>query len=120
MNKQIRVLVFTLAALGMGITMPSCPGQEAMQQQIDGLTAKNADMTRKMAAMSATVDSAAKELNDAKQLLTQLGPALEAQKNAMTTMSTQIQDIQSKMAAHAQMGSRSGANSAKKPLKRHR
>ena len=28
----------------MGMSMPSCPGQQAMQQQIDTLTPQNADL----------------------------------------------------------------------------
>jgi peptidoglycan hydrolase CwlO-like protein len=113
MKNPTRALVFLLASLGMGITMPSCPGQEAMQQQIDSLTAKNADLTKKVAAMSATVDTSNKELNDIKQLLGQLGPALDAQKTYITSLSTQIQDVQAKLAAQAQAA-------AKKPSKRRK
>ena len=48
MNKKIQALVTAGAFLGMGIAMPSCPGQQAMQQQIDTLQTKTIELTQKI------------------------------------------------------------------------
>ena len=99
MNSKIRVLVFAIAVVGMGISMPSCPGQDAMQKQIDSLTQSNADLKRQVAAMDTTVKSTATDMGQAKQLLEQMTNAIQAQKTSVMNLETSIKDVQTQMTA---------------------
>jgi len=108
MNSKIRVLVFAIAVVGMGISMPSCPGQDAMQKQIDSLTQSNADLKRQVAAMDTTVKSTATDMGQAKQLLEQMTNAIQAQKTSVMNLETSIKDVQTQMTAIQAAGYKPG------------
>jgi hypothetical protein len=71
-----------IALLTMGIAMPSCPGQQAIQQQIDALTTRANEGDQKLQGMTTQVGSLSKEMTDAKALLEQLSQTVIAQKGA--------------------------------------
>ena len=54
------------ALLGMGITMPSCPGQQAMQQQIDNLQTANQDLSKKVQLLNTQLNAIANDMNQVK------------------------------------------------------
>ena len=107
-------LVVALAALGMGITMPSCPGQEAMQQQIDALQTKNAELTRKVTALEATTKKISDDMGKMTQLLAEMTNTIQAQKGAMDQMSGAIKELQARAAAPAPAPKSAGKGAAKR------
>ena len=96
MKNNIRWLVFAGAFAGMGIAMPSCPGQQAMQQQIDALQITNTDLTKKVQALNTQVTSLNNDMTQVKQLLPQMTNVIQAQKGALDQLNTSVKDLQSK------------------------
>jgi septal ring factor EnvC (AmiA/AmiB activator) len=97
MNKNLRWLVFSGAFLGMGISMPSCPGQQAMQQQIDSLQASNTDLSKKVQTLNNQLASLNNDMNQVKQLLPQMTNVIQAQKGALDQLDVQVKEVQAKL-----------------------
>jgi len=98
-RKQItQTVVFVSAFICMGMSLPSCPGDKAMQQQIDGLTQSNADMTRKLQMLDSQNKSLASDMQTQKQVLTQLASTAAAQKEAIDNLYTSVKQLQSRPA----------------------
>lgn len=101
MKKQTRAFVFVAAILGMGISMPSCPGQQAMQQQIDTLQTANTDLTKKVQSYDAQIKQLNKDSAEVKANLDGAVKAIEAQKAALEALNTAVTEIKAKAAAPA-------------------
>jgi septal ring factor EnvC (AmiA/AmiB activator) len=100
-----------IALLTMGIAMPSCPGQQAIQQQIDALTTRANEGDQKLQGMTTQVGSLSKEMTDAKALLEQLSQTVIAQKDAIATLEASNKELQDKVAG---MGKGAAAGAKKK------
>jgi uncharacterized protein YoxC len=101
-RKQItQTVVFISAFICMGMSLPSCPGDKAMQTQIDGLTQSNADITRKLQMLDSQNRSLASDLQTQKQVLTQLASTAAAQKEAIDNLYTSVKQLQSRPAPAA-------------------
>lgn len=87
-----------LATTGLGIAMPSCPGQQAMQQQIDALNGKNGDLAKKTQSLETQLKQATNELGQIKQLLPQMSQAILQQKTSIDAMDATLKDLQSRAA----------------------
>jgi septal ring factor EnvC (AmiA/AmiB activator) len=98
MKKHLRWLVFLTAFCGMGISMPSCPGQQAMQQQIDALQTSNADLTKKVQTLTTQLESANADLTQIKQVLPQMTNVIQAQKGALDQLDASVKELDSKVA----------------------
>ena len=72
MKNITRIVIFTAAFVGMGMSLPSCPGDKAMQQQIDMLQQSNTDMTRKLQNLDAELKATSGDVIGAKSLINQL------------------------------------------------
>lgn len=109
-NKKVRILVFTGAFIGMGMTMPSCPGQQAMQQQIDSLQNGSIEINKKIATLDSQLKASNAEIATLKQSMETETKNTQAQfeqvVGTMKTMDTRITTLSTKAAA--------------KPAKRHR
>jgi hypothetical protein len=114
MNKKMSIVALSAAFIGMGVAMPQCPGEKAMQQQVDTLQASNVDMTRKLSMLDSQVKQVNQDLGQTRQLLTQLASAVTAQKDAMDRMDAAVKDIQTKMAAAAAPKAKAPAKGKKK------
>src|SRR3954466_12223704 len=90
LHGKIRWVAFAAAALGMGMSMPSCPGQQAMQQQIDALTAKTAESDKRLMALNAQMGNMSKDLGEARTLVAQVSQTVLAQKDQIAQMDTAI------------------------------
>ncbi|MBI2711376.1 MAG: hypothetical protein HYX41_00740 [Bdellovibrio sp.] len=93
MNKNLKWAVLSLSVIGMGMAMPSCPGQQAMQQQIEALQTSNTDMQKKVSALSKDVATLQAEMNQAKELIPQMTNVIQAQKAAMEQLEATVKDI---------------------------
>lgn len=108
-------VVLFAAFIGMGMSMPSCPGQQAMQQQIDTLTAQNAELTKHVQAADAQIKSLNKDMTDVKNLLQPMANAIQAQKASIDQIDANMKEIQAKMTAKpAAKGAAKGAPKKKK------
>ena len=92
MKNYIKALVLISASLGMGIAMPSCPGQQAMQQQIDTLQTSNADLNKKVLGLSATVNSLQSDVSQIKQLLPKMSSVIQTQENALSHLTSKMKE----------------------------
>jgi septal ring factor EnvC (AmiA/AmiB activator) len=96
MKKYFRYLVFAASFAGMGISMPSCPAQQAMQQQIDALQTTNMDYAKKLRTLQTTVTGLSNDMNQVKQLLPQMTNVIQAQKGALDQLDTTVQQMRGK------------------------
>jgi peptidoglycan hydrolase CwlO-like protein len=117
-NKKIFVTVLTGACLAMAMTMPSCPGQQAMQQQIDTLQSGQQDMTNKMRALDTQVKTATAGSDEQKKIIGELTAAVAAQKTAIDNLNAAVQQLDAKIAASASKPSSKGKTAAKPAAKR--
>lgn len=113
MNKKLFLwITLGTAFAGMGISMPSCPGQQAMQQQIDELKTKNSEMANHIRALESQTKNVTAELTQAKVLIEQIGKTVLEQNKV-------IEEI--KMAAQAQAAAkqRTAVKAPGKAVPRH-
>jgi hypothetical protein len=101
MKKYFRYLIFAASFAGMGIAMPSCPGQQAMQLQIDGLQTTNLDTSKKLRALQTQVTGLSNDMNQVKQLLPQMTNVIQAQKGALDQLDVTVQQLRNKGKAPA-------------------
>lgn len=99
MNKKLTGLALAAGFLTMGVGMPSCPGQQAMQQQVDQLTTTNADLNRKVQAMDAQVHNLKGDMEQVKNLLTQMTNAITQQRTFLDQVTAQIGELQKRAAS---------------------
>src|SRR5262245_52266283 len=104
MNKKMTIVALSSAFIGMGIAMPQCPGEKAMQDQIDQLKATQITMTQKLQAMDSQVKAATTKMDTMSQAIVTLGSAVDAQKGALERLNAAVTEMQTKMAASATKG----------------
>jgi hypothetical protein len=81
------------AVAGLGVSMPSCPGQKALQQQVDTLQASNVAMDKKLNAMDAQVKALLKNEEDAQARMKQFAEAIDAQRTALVGLQTSVENL---------------------------
>ena len=113
MNKKF-VVILASAFLGMGMSMPSCPGQQAMQQQVDSLKTSNADLTKQVQAMDKHVKQLETDLTQVKELLQPMGSAIGAQKAAMDQLDSNMKELQTKLTSSSSKSAKAKPASKKK------
>src|SRR4051812_3321025 len=96
MKKKLNWIIMGTAFIGMGMGMPSCPGQQAMQQQLDSLQTANSDLTKKVQAQNAQLTTLNNDLAQIKQLLPQITGVISVQKAAMDKLDSDLKDLQKK------------------------
>ena len=99
MNKKFTGIVLTAAVFGMGLSMPSCPGQQAMQEQVEALKTSQADSNKKIQALDAQIKKMTGDVDQMKALVSQVSNAVLAQKMAIENMDAALKAVQSKPAA---------------------
>lgn len=92
-------VILLAAFIGMGMSMPSCPGQQAMQQQIDTLTSQNAELVKRFQVMDSQIKMLNKDMGDVKSLLKPIADTVQAQKTSIDQLDANLKEIQSKMTA---------------------
>src|SRR3954451_19950187 len=90
-------IVLFAAFTFMGMSMPSCPGQQAMQQQIDTLTAQNQELNKRTLAFDAQIKALNGDMVQVKTLLKPMADAIQAQKAAMDQLNANFNEIKTKM-----------------------
>lgn len=70
----------------MGLSMPSCPGQQALQQAVESLKVSQAEFKGKMTAHEAALKSLQEEVAGLQSKLTEVTTTVLAQKAALEKM----------------------------------
>jgi len=99
MKATIRWIVMGAAVMGMGISMPSCPGQQAMQQQVEALQAQNSELTRKVQDLESGVKNLNNNVIEITKILQQTGANIDAQSKLIQNLTTDISALQAAKAA---------------------
>ena len=92
------------AFLLMGLSMPSCPGQQEMQKQVSDLTAKQVDAQKALSTHSEKVKSLESEVGNLKTTLQEVAEVLKSHKTTIEGLQAKIDEM--------------GKGGAKKPAKR--
>ena len=114
MNKTMSIVACTAAFIGMGMGMPQCPGEKAMQDQVDSLKATQITMTQKLNSVDTQAKAANTDVGQIKQAITQLAGAVDAQKDALKRLDDSIKDLQTKVAALSAPKAKPAAKAKKK------
>ena len=69
---KIMSAALALSALGLGVSMPSCPGNQAVQSQVDALQTSQADLNRKILALDSQMRIVDTDMPQIKQILAQM------------------------------------------------
>ena len=96
MRKELKAVVLGLAVMGMGVSMPSCPGQKAMEQQIEALQTSNADLNKKVQALTTQLNTLNGDMTQVKQLLPQMTNVIQAQKGALDQLEATVNQMKGK------------------------
>jgi predicted nucleic acid-binding Zn-ribbon protein len=94
-----------VALTGLGLSAPSCGGTQALQAQVDSLTARQGEMQGQLQRLGAQLSRMDADMRDAKLLSEQVGKTVIAHKEA-------LERIQAAMAQNAEKPQK-----AKKPSK---
>jgi len=94
----------------MGMNMPSCPGQQAMQKQIDDLTSKMTVVEKGSSGQNGKLTGLEKEVTELKNSLGEVAEVLKTHKATIEQLQAQIQEL----------STRSAAGSKKAPAKKRR
>lgn len=112
-------IVAVTGFIGLGMAMPSCPGQQAMQQQIDSLQATTNDLSKRLQTIDAQGKTLTSDMSQVKQLLKPMSDAIQAQKTAIDQLDANFKELQAKLAAAA-AAKPAPKPAAKAPAKKHR
>lgn len=110
LRKTVRWLPLAgMPALMMAMTLPSCPGQEAMQKKMDALQADNARLGNQVASLDAQIRTFSSDDASLKQQMQQMAQAMDAQKATLDQLGNSLKELNQKVAvaaARTQKGSR--------------
>ncbi len=110
---KIMSAALALSALGLGVSMPSCPGNQAMQSQVDALQTSQADLNRKILALDSKMRIVDTDMPQIKQILAQMTSTIQAQKAALDQLDAAVKAVDAK-ASHGGGGAKAKAAPKKK------
>jgi peptidoglycan hydrolase CwlO-like protein len=93
---KLNWIVLGMAVVGLGFAMPSCPGQDAMQQQINSLQSANQELTKKVQTLSTQVTAISGEVNQMKQYMVQSTNVFAAQEALNAQLKKSIEEMSKK------------------------
>ncbi len=101
MKKNTRWILLGLSFATMGIAMPNCPGQQAMQQQINDLQSSKGKLEGRLAALeskSTAVEGFMKKMDEA---LPGLVTLTQQNQTKLAELENQVKEIQAKLESMA-------------------
>lgn len=96
-RKLAMSLAIATACLTLGLSMPSCPGQQAMQQQLETVEGKQEQFTRQNNVLDGHVKKLQADLGVVQGQVTELITAIEEQKKVLTDMDGAVKAMGAKM-----------------------
>jgi septal ring factor EnvC (AmiA/AmiB activator) len=97
-SKNIRWALLACSVALMGFTMPSCPGQQAMQEQIDSMKSAQAELTKRVQMDEALVKQMSETLTQIKTESQGIGTTVGQLKTDSDQMKLSLQSIEAKLA----------------------
>ncbi len=84
--------------LMMGLSMPSCPGQQAMQQQLDALKTSEGDFKTRLSGLEGQLKATRDDLEQTKSMVAQLSKTVMDQASAIEKSDEAIKTLQAAQA----------------------
>lgn len=107
--------VSALLVIGMGIALPSCPGQQAMQTQIDVAMRTATDLNKKLIekdnqlkAMQAGIDAMSAKVTELTAKRDEDSKKFEELRNAIASLQNHMTSVAASSSAHKSKPSSSG------------
>ena len=102
--KNLRWVVLAGALVTMGVTMPSCPGQQAMQDQIDQLKQSQVELSKRLQNDESQMKQLADTVNQVKTDSQGMGGMVTQMKGDLDALRGTVQAMDAKLAAAAKPG----------------
>ena len=96
MNKIFISPILGSRFLMMGLSMPSCPGQQALQQQVDALKNSETEMKTRLASAETSVKTMKEDLDQSKALLAQLSKTVVDQAATLEKLDESVKALSTK------------------------
>ena len=103
----LRFALTGLAFAGMAFTLPSCPGQQALQEQVDTMSTSVQKQTKAVNDLSAQVRTMNDEMNTMKSLLSQVSSTVLAQKTTIEELQAKTVSLDQRLSAASKYPARS-------------
>lgn len=101
------------AMVMMGIALPSCPGQQAMQKQIDEMQAKEVQLQGQLNGANDKVKALETEVKDLKTLLDKTADVLKTHFDSISELQRKVEEL-------AKVPPPKAAPAARAPVKKRR
>ncbi len=101
MKKNTHWMILSLSVIGMGMGMPSCPGQQELKDKIESLHTTNVELTKKVQTLTTQVNTLNQDMEQVKQLLPQITNVIQAQKGALDELNATVAELKKGKAAPA-------------------
>lgn len=88
MKRHLIWTVVLTAFFGLGLSLPGCPGGQAVQQQIDSLSTNNAEMIKKIQILENNMNRLNNDFNRLSSLLNQMGTIIQKHDTALNSVNT--------------------------------
>jgi hypothetical protein len=116
----MRHLLLALAPLALGFTLPACPGQAELQQEVISLRKENEAFRQKAAAVDRTLTEINGKLVEDRTLLKRVSETVLEQKAALERMDASLKALASRPAPAAKAPARAPAKPAVRKRKKGR
>ncbi len=100
----------TAAVLLMSVTMPSCPGQQAMQEQIDAQKTTQVELMKRLQTDESQLKQIIEAMNQAKTDTTAMGSTVGQLNTTVEQLKVSVQGLEAKLTKPGARG---------KPQRRH-
>jgi peptidoglycan hydrolase CwlO-like protein len=99
MRKIIQAIAISGAFLALGFSMPSCPGQQALQQQMDILQAKASEAGKELQVLVTKLDQANSEISKTNAVMAQMNTVITEQKLQIEQLEASMKILSDKITA---------------------
>lgn len=94
-KQSIKFTVLTLTTLSlMSFTLPSCPGQKEMQEQLDALQLKATQMSKSFMDSQSSVKTMREEMEQMKTLVSQVSTTVLEQKSKIEELQAKLAEVE--------------------------
>lgn len=94
-------IIITVAVFAMGAGLPGCPGNKAVEEQVEQLQTKNADAIKKIGSIENQLKMMTAETAQLKQQMPQALEQLNVLKGRLDQLEAQVREMASKKVAPA-------------------
>ncbi len=96
-SQLARIGISALVLLGMSITLPACPGQEELKQQVDQSNQQVSALSKRVAEIEGKLKAINEFMVQAETIFKSLGPLMQENKAKLDEMDKTLKDIQARL-----------------------